>query len=54
MIGGGAGLAALAGALLPPGASELPLVVLMLTSAVAAVICILAVIRRARALGLGA
>ncbi len=53
-IGGGAALAAMAGALLPPGATELPLVVLMLSSAVAAVICILAVIRRARALGLGA
>jgi len=54
MIGGGAGLAALAGALLPPGATEMPLVVLMLTCSVASVLCILAVIRRARALGLAA
>lgn len=54
MIGGGAALAALAGALLPPGATELPLVLLMLVSSVASVLCILAVIRRARALGLGA
>ena len=46
MVGGGAGLAALAGALLPPGSTELPLVLLMLASAVAATICILAVILR--------
>ena len=54
MIGGGAGLAALAGALLPPGATEMPLVVLMLACSIASVLCILAVIRRARALGLAA
>jgi MFS transporter, DHA1 family, multidrug resistance protein len=53
-IGGGAGLAALAGALLPPGSSELPLVLLMLCSALISVLCILLVIRRARALGLSA
>lgn len=52
MIGGGAVLAALAGALLPPGSTETPLIVLMLASSVASVVSILAVIRRARALGL--
>lgn len=52
MIGGGAALAALAGKLLGPGASELPLVLLMLGSSIASVIAILAVIRRARSLGL--
>ena len=52
MIGGGAALAAFAGYLLKPGSSELPLVLLMLASAFAAVVAILAVMRRARALGL--
>ena len=52
-IGGGAGLAALAGALLPPGSTEMPLVLLMLASSIASVLAILAVMRRARALGLG-
>lgn len=51
-IGGGAALAALAGTLLGPGASEMPLILLMLASAVLALVCILAVIRRAKALGL--
>jgi DHA1 family bicyclomycin/chloramphenicol resistance-like MFS transporter len=51
-IGGGAALAALAGILLGPGASEMPLILLMLASAVLALVCILAVIRRAKALGL--
>jgi MFS transporter, DHA1 family, multidrug resistance protein len=53
-MGGGAGLAALAGALLGPGSSELPLVLLMFTSALLSLVAILAVIRRARALGLSA
>lgn len=53
MIGGGAGLAALAGLLLPPGSSEMPLILLMLASSVLSLLCILAVIRRARTLGLG-
>lgn len=53
-MGGGAGLAALAGALLGPGSSELPLVLLMFTSALLSLVSILAVIRRARALGLSA
>ena len=52
MIGGGAGLAALAGWILGPGSSELPLVWLMLASSIGSVIAILLVIRRARALGL--
>jgi DHA1 family bicyclomycin/chloramphenicol resistance-like MFS transporter len=54
IIGGGAGLASLAGFLLPPGATELPLILLMLASSVASVVAILFVIRRARQLGLGA
>ena len=52
MIGGGAGLAALAGALLTPGSSELPLILLMLATSIASVLAILAVMRRARRLGL--
>jgi len=52
MIGGGAGLAALAGGLLGPGASEMPLVLLMLASAIGSVLSILWVMRRAKALGL--
>ena len=54
MIGGGAALAALAGALLTPGATELPLVLLMFASALASLLSILLVIRRARRLGLSA
>ena len=53
-IGGGAALAALAGTLLTEGATEMPLVLLMLASAILALFSILAVIRRARALGLNA
>lgn len=52
MIGGGAALAALAGVLLGPGSSEMPLILLMLASAIASLVSILAVIRRARHLGL--
>jgi DHA1 family bicyclomycin/chloramphenicol resistance-like MFS transporter len=51
IIGGGAALAALAGVLLGPGATEMPLILLMLTSSVASVIAILFVIRRAKAIG---
>lgn len=47
-IGGGAALAALAGALLPPGSTEMPLILLMLASSVASNLAILIVIRRAR------
>lgn len=50
VIGGGAGLAALAGHLLPPGATELPLVLLMLACAVGSVLAILWVMARAKAL----
>lgn len=52
MIGGGAGLAALAGHLLGPGSSELPLVLLMLASSLGAIVAILMVMARARSLGL--
>lgn len=51
-IGSGAALAAVAGALLKPGSSELPLVLLMLGSACLSVLSILWVRRRARHLGL--
>ena len=51
MIGGGAALAAIAGLLLHPGATEMPLILLMLTSSVASVTAILAVIRRAKKIG---
>jgi DHA1 family bicyclomycin/chloramphenicol resistance-like MFS transporter len=51
-IGGGAGLSAVAGVLLVPGATELPLLVLMLTTSVGALVAIGWVIRRNRALGL--
>ncbi|MEH6773547.1 MAG: multidrug effflux MFS transporter [Cereibacter changlensis] len=52
MIGGGAALAAAAGAMLGPGSDEMPLILLMLGSAFAAVLSILGVIRRSRRLGL--
>ena len=52
-IGGGAALAALAGYLLPPGSTEMPLILLMLASSVASLLAIIAVIRRAEALALG-
>ncbi len=51
LIGGGAALAAVAGVLLGPGSSEMPLILLMLASSVASVISILFVIRRARQIG---
>ena len=52
MIGGGAGLAALAGHLLGPGSTELPLVLLMLATSVGSIFAILMVMPRARQLGL--
>ena len=52
MIGGGAGLAALAGHLLGPDSSEMPLVLLMLATSIGSVLAILLVIQRARRLGL--
>jgi DHA1 family bicyclomycin/chloramphenicol resistance-like MFS transporter len=51
LIGGGAALAAVAGVLLGPGATEMPLVLLMLGSSLASVVAILFVIRRARMIG---
>ena len=51
MIGGGAGLSALAGALLSPETGAWPLLALMFASAVLSVVAALYVIRRARALG---
>lgn len=51
LIGGGAALAAVAGMLLGPGTSEMPLILLMLASSIASVIAILFVMRRARQIG---
>ena len=45
MMGGGAALAAVAGAVLTQSSGELPLVLVMLASAFAAILCILAVMR---------
>lgn len=45
LIGGGAGLAAVAGVLLHPGATEMPLVLLMLCSSVASVLAAIFVLR---------
>jgi DHA1 family bicyclomycin/chloramphenicol resistance-like MFS transporter len=52
MIGIGAGLSALAGTLLTPGSGAFALLGLMLSTALAAIVTILAVIRRERRLGL--
>lgn len=52
MIGGGAGLSALAGALLKSGRGEFPLVWIMFITSVLAVLAILYVIRRERQLGI--
>lgn len=52
MIGGGAALSALAGALLIPGRGEFPLVWIMFVTSALAVVAILYVIRRERQLGL--
>lgn len=51
LIGGGAALAAVAGMLLHPGATEMPLILLMLGSSLASVAATLFVIRRARQIG---
>lgn len=51
MIGGGAALSALAGAVLGPTTGPLPLVVLMLATSFVSVACAVWVIRRARAVG---
>ncbi|SDI50824.1 MFS transporter, DHA1 family, bicyclomycin/chloramphenicol resistance protein [Lutimaribacter saemankumensis] len=52
MIGGGAALSALAGALLVPGAGEFPLIWIMFVTSLLAVIAIAGVIVRERQLGL--
>jgi MFS transporter, DHA1 family, multidrug resistance protein len=51
-IGGGAALSALAGTVLPPGSGTMPLIVLMLVSSAISILCILWVMRRARAIGI--
>jgi len=51
MIGGGALLSALAGALLTPGSGPMPLLLVMIATSAAAVLSILFVIRRARQVG---
>ncbi len=50
-IGGGALLAALASAVLVPGSGPMPLIVLMLATSAASIVCAIWVIRRARAVG---
>ena len=50
MIGGGSGLAVLAGLLLTPDTGAYPLILIMQLTAVAGVLSILVVIRRERAL----
>ncbi|MFU8883696.1 MAG: multidrug effflux MFS transporter [Rhodobacterales bacterium] len=52
MIGGGAAMSALAGALLKPGRGEFPLVWIMFITSVLAVFAIIYVIRRERQLGI--
>jgi DHA1 family bicyclomycin/chloramphenicol resistance-like MFS transporter len=52
MIGGGAALSALAGVLLTPGSTEMPLVGLMTTTSLASILCIRMVIRRERLVGI--
>lgn len=51
-IGGGAALSALAGVVLTPASGTMPLLLLMLASSAISIICILWVMRRARAIGL--
>ncbi|WP_425099472.1 multidrug effflux MFS transporter [Tropicibacter sp. S64] len=51
MIGGGAALSALAGALLQPGSGAMPLLLLMLVSAACSVVAAMMVIARAKRLG---
>lgn len=50
-IGGGAALSVLAGVVLTPGAGSMPLILLMLATSAASVLCVIWVIRRARAIG---
>ncbi len=51
-IGGGAALSVLAGLVLTPTSGTIPLIMLMLASSVLSVLCIIWVMRRARAIGL--
>jgi len=53
MIGGGSGLAVLAGLLLTPETGAYPLLLLMLVTAIAGIVSILLVIRREKTLALG-
>lgn len=53
MIGGGASLSALAGAVLTPTSGTMPLILLMLASSAASLVCIWWVYARERQLGLG-
>ncbi|TNF17726.1 MAG: Bcr/CflA family efflux MFS transporter [Rhodobacteraceae bacterium] len=53
MIGGGAGLSALAGTLLKPGTEAWPLLWIMLVTGLLGIVAILSVIRREKRLGLG-
>lgn len=50
-IGGGAALSMLAGVMLTPTSGPLPLVLIMLASSAASILCVLWVIRRAKAIG---
>jgi MFS transporter, DHA1 family, multidrug resistance protein len=50
-IGGGAALSVLASVVLTPGGGALPLILLMLATSAASVLCVIWVIRRARAIG---
>jgi MFS transporter, DHA1 family, multidrug resistance protein len=50
-IGGGAALSVLAGVVLTPGGGSMPLILLMLATSAASVLCVIWVIRRARAIG---
>ena len=50
-IGGGAALSALAGVVLGPGTGPLPLILLMLATSAASILCILWVMRRQRQIG---
>ena len=51
-IGGGAALSALAGYVLTPGSGTMPLILLMLVTSAISILCVLWVMRRARAIGL--
>ncbi|WP_085864862.1 multidrug effflux MFS transporter [Pseudooctadecabacter jejudonensis] len=53
MIGGGAGLSAIAGFILGPGTGAAPLIILMLLTTLASVVCALWVIARARTVARG-